>query len=81
MCDGTKHDSGLIFCTDSFTLQEVQLLMNAQKDNFGLVSTYHTETKSKKVYYRIYLGTDQQQLLNSLVLSHIIPSMLYKLHI
>ncbi|RUO95304.1 homing endonuclease, partial [Jimgerdemannia flammicorona] len=28
MCDGSARPSGLVLCTDSFTIQEVVLLMN-----------------------------------------------------
>ena len=41
MGDGAKMNKSLILCTDSFTLQEVILLMNVLKLKFGINSTIH----------------------------------------
>src|SRR5262249_27544917 len=86
MCDGTKHSSGLELCTDSFTLEEVQLLISVlacPQSNFGLICSIHNKSNynSDKVYHRIYIHKESMKLLNSLVLSHMLPEFHYKLHI
>lgn len=84
MCDGSKHSQGGIYIhTPSFSLSEVELLINVFKTKFHLISTYHTVTnkETNKIYYVIYIRKDQMETLNHLVQPYFIPSMLYKLHL
>ena len=83
MCDGYKHNTGLILSTDNFTFQEVQLLIKVLQDNFNLVCSNHTVTRpsTDKVYYRISIRKESMSRLNSLVLPHMLPEMLCKLHL
>ena len=46
MDDGTKEGSGFIFCTDPFTLDEVELLVKVLKENFNLNCTIHNYRKA-----------------------------------
>ena len=83
MCDGSKvEQGGLVLCTprQSFTLEEVRLLMKVLESNFGLVCTYQTITRAATVCYRLYIKAESMSKLNSLVRPHMIPSMLYELH-
>ena len=75
MCEGTKHNIGIVLCTDSFTLEEIQLLMKVLRDNFNLMCTRQESTN------RIYISKESMSKLNSLVSQHMVPEMLYKLHI
>ena len=82
MCDGSKvEQGGLVLCTDSFTLEEVQLLIRVLESNFGLLSSCWTMSNRGQVCYRIYIGASSMKLLNSLVLPYILPTLHYKLHI
>lgn len=75
MEDGTKRDNGFIFCTDSYTLSEVELLIKVLKQNFNLNCTY----QKNKDNYRIYIKSDSMNKFRSLVTPYFHESMMYKL--
>ena len=75
MDDGGAHGSGLRLHTQSFTLKEVEILINALKQNFNLICTKQKNGDK----YIIYINSKSINHLRSLVLPHICPSMLYKL--
>jgi hypothetical protein len=77
MDDGGKHNkNNFILCTNSFTLEEVQLLIKVLKDNFDLNCTIH---KSKENQYRIYILKDSMEKFRTLVTPYFHESMMYKL--
>jgi hypothetical protein len=49
MDDGYKSDNGVVLCTDSFTLDEVNLLVSVLKDNFDLIATINRKAKKGKL--------------------------------
>lgn len=75
MDDGSKINSGLTFCTDSFSLSEVELLIGVFKENFDLNCTIN----KNKGNYRIYVKADSMDKFRALVTPHFHQSMLYKL--
>lgn len=51
MDDGSKMGPGFIFCTDSYTLEDVQLLVKVFKDKFNLNSSIRVDGNRRN--YRI----------------------------
>jgi len=76
MDDGYKDGNAFRLATESFTKEEVELLIKVLKDNFDLDCTLNT-VKSK--YYRIYVRVSSMDRFRSLVSPYFIPSMMYKL--
>jgi hypothetical protein len=76
MDDGVKHSSGFTFCTNSYTLSDVELLIKVLKQNFDLNCTIH---KYRKDQYRIYIKADSMGNFRSLVTPYFHSSMMYKL--
>ena len=81
MGDGYCRGSGVALCTDSFTLEEVELIISALYIKFGLRCTkfVHSERQSGRKNYRIYFRAEDKPTLVFLVGPHMHPSMLYKL--
>jgi hypothetical protein len=54
MDDGSKHSNGSAFylCTDSFTLDQVELLVNILKSNFALECSIHKKGKGHRIYIK-----------------------------
>jgi hypothetical protein len=77
MCDGKLHHSGLILCTDSYTVSDCVRLMNVLMIRYRLDCTLHYHGPKKQP--RIYIRAKSMPLLRSIVLEHMDPSMLYKL--
>jgi hypothetical protein len=74
--DGEARDYGLILCTDSYTLQDVVILMNVLIIRYNLECTLRVKGDKK---YRIYIRSSSMPRLRSIVSQHMVPSMLYKL--
>jgi len=77
-------DSGVILCTDNFTLAEVQRLQAILESKFSLKTTINLKTRknSKKVIsHRIRIAASSIPYLRTLVQPYFVPSMLYKLGI
>lgn len=83
-----ENDSNTVFiCTDNFTLDEVQRLIGFLEQRFGLKCTVKkrsrndNDSKVTKVSYRIRFSSVavNLNLLKSLVVPYMHPSMLYKL--
>ena len=68
--------TGLILCTDSFTLEDVCLLIGVLHYNFGFNCTLR---KTKVNQYRIYIKTDSVHKLRDMVKHSIHPHFLYKI--
>lgn len=76
--DGKFDRSGLILCTDSYSIQDVLRLINVLIIRYDLKCSIHNP---KKGHYRIYISKKSIPKLRKLVLPYIVPSMLYKLHL
>ncbi len=77
MDDGYKHSSGVSLCTDSYTKEEVLLLINILKNKFNLNSNLMKHGVNN---FRIYIKKESIENLKTLVKPYFIPSMLYKLN-
>ena len=74
----------LLFCTDNFSLSEVELLITVLKSKFNLTATALRRIKAnKEICWRIRLSSKSSNIshLISLVEPYFIPSMLYRLNI
>lgn len=74
--DGYKYQEGFLFCTESFTLEEVKLLIKTLKDKFGLNCGSKKRDTDK---YRLYIWKNYMEKFRELVQPHFHKSMLYKL--
>ena len=68
MDSGSKKGSGFIFCTDSYTLEDVQLLVKVLRDKFNLDATIQIGSNSKN--YRIYIKADSMDNFRKLLSIH-----------
>jgi len=73
---GSSRAHGLILCTDSYTIQEVILLMNVLMIKYQLDCTLREHRANQ---YRIYIREGSMERLRAIVLPHMDYSMLYKL--
>jgi len=80
MGDGNAERSGLIICTNSFTLQEVIKLMNVLLIKYGLNSNIREKKQINKTEYMIYIKQNSMPLLRSIVNPYMHSSMLYKIN-
>jgi len=69
---------GLRLCTDSYTIQDVVRLMNVLMVRCELICTVH---KSQPGRYQIFISKKSMDKLRSIVKPHMVPSMLYKIHL
>jgi hypothetical protein len=76
MGDGSVQRHGLIICTDSYSIQDVVLLMNVLVIRYRLECTLRVHRKNQ---YRIYIRQNSMSLLQRIVMPHMHSSMLYKL--
>lgn len=76
MGDGSVQRSGLIICTDSYTLVDVVRLMNVLIVKYSLDCTMR---RCRENQYRIYIGQNSMTLLIKIVSPYMYSSMLYKL--
>lgn len=72
-----NKSNGLVLCTDSFTLKEVELLCNVLSRKFNLIVTIQKNGNA----YRIYISSKSYEVFKSLVFPYMYPTMLYKLNI
>ena len=80
MDDGYNHGNGIILATESFTLAEIELLKKVLEFKFDLIVTIQNRTNSSGVKgFRLRISSKSHDKLLSLVKSHFIPSMYYKL--
>ena len=79
MDDGQQvKRGGVTLCTDSFDLEEVNILKEALKLNFNLDTNIHHK-KSKTIYERIYIPKADLDEIKPSIIPHIHDSMLYKM--
>ena len=80
MDDGTKFkNKGLKFCTNSFTLKEVQFLSIILKNKYSLNSSIHKISVVNQ--YNLYIPKSNLNNLIKIVKPYIHPSMYYKLEL
>ncbi len=78
MDDGTWKNPGVRIATNSFNLNELNLLQLALKNNFNLETSLH-KNYNRPAKAQIYIKKESINLLRSLVLPYFHPSMNYKL--
>jgi len=76
--DGSRTPSGLVLCTDSFSLELVELLVKVLTVKFGLACTIR-KTSKLKTQYRIYIRARSIPMVRFLTQEFIHESMLYKI--
>jgi hypothetical protein len=79
-----KSTKTVIICTDSFTEEEVILLIRVLKDKFNLNATVKKRKRDSRVFcWRIRLASDTQNIirLQNLIKPFFIPEMLYKINL
>jgi hypothetical protein len=81
MDDGTKYkNKGLKFCTNSFTLKEIQYLAIILKIKYSLYSSIHKISVVNQ--YNLYIPkSNLNNLIKIVKPSYIQPSMYYKLEL
>jgi hypothetical protein len=79
MDDGTVDRSGFVLHTNSFTLEEVQLLAKALKNKFDLNCSIHNRNGKVVRSHLLYIRADSWEKFKSLVEPHVIPHFTYKL--
>jgi hypothetical protein len=77
MGDGGFKSKGIFICTDSYSIQDVVLLMNVLIIKYDLKCTLHKS--SNKIGYRIYISRNSLDKVKEIVKPYFIPSMVYKL--
>lgn len=78
---GAVRPLGLVLCTDSFILQDVLRLMNVLMIRYDLQCILRSvKSKNSIQGYRIYIRQASMVKLTKIVKSHMVKSMLYKIH-
>lgn len=77
--DGTWCGYGMALCTNSFTLEDSNLLISMLHKKFGLICTPHKTGAPGQ--YRVYVQAESIPLLRTMVLPHMPVEMHYKLGI
>jgi LAGLIDADG DNA endonuclease family len=72
--------SGLKLYTNAFTLEELNLLIEALNDNFSIKATINISNREKS-QYTLYISKNQLQLVRDRVKDHMHEDMMYKLNI
>jgi hypothetical protein len=78
--DDGKYSAGggLWLCTNSFSIKDVARLKDVLINRFGLICTIHNNEKGHQL---IYISKNSMDKLRSIVKHHMVPSMLYKIHL
>ena len=71
--DGNSDRSGFILNTNSFTKEEVDLLISTLKNKFDLNCSVHTRNNKVNKPYLIYIKADSWNKFKSLIEPHVIP--------
>jgi hypothetical protein len=75
MGDGTWKQSGVVLCTDFYTIQDVVRLRNVLRIRYSLDCTLRNHHRNP----RIYIPARSMPLLRSIVLPFMCSSIYYKL--
>lgn len=78
MGDGKLSRHGLILCTDSYSVEDVVRLINVLIVRYRLECTIRYDTP---IHPRIYIKEKSMSLLRSIVVPHMLPSMMYKIRL
>lgn len=82
MSDGYCKGNTIYICTDCYTFSEVNLLVNAIRNNFNIWTTLVKRNKNNNmVCWRIKIPNKDIHILRNIVKIFMIPEMLYKLNI
>lgn len=82
MGDGFFYQGIIMLCTESFSKEEKELLINALQENFGIQATLNKRISSTGIQsYRIRISKKSMDKLLELVKPFFIAEMLYKLGI
>jgi hypothetical protein len=76
MDDGSYSRSTITISTYSFTTEEIELLRDALRNRYGIVSRYH---RDRDKGYRMYCNQSETKRLIEVITPYIIPSMMYKI--
>lgn len=80
MGDGFFYQGVIILCTESFTKEEKELLINALHENFEIKASLNKRISSAGIQsYRIRISKNSMDKLIVLVKPYFITAMLYKL--
>jgi len=77
MDDGYKSVSGLYICTESYTMEDHQILINVLKNKFNLECNIHKTTNGNRIYI---LSSSKDKLLE-LVKPYLLKHFYYKFNI
>ena len=80
ICDDGKYvdSGGLRLCTNSYSIQDVTRLKDVLITHYGLICTIH---KTQKGQHLIFISKNSMDKLRSIVKQHMVPNMLYKIHL
>lgn len=74
------HSRGVRFSTNSFSVQECELLCDALREKYTLKPSLEKAGKSKQgvQQYRLYISSGSYSILKDLIWNHLVRSMRYK---
>ena len=78
--DGSFTGNGLRLHTNAFSLEDLNLLINALNKNFAIKATINISNK-KKSQFSLYISKNQMNMVKELVINYMHKDMLYKLNI
>lgn len=84
ICDDGQlvKNGGVTICTDNYSAVEVDLVVEALANRYGLSCSVHNKKgKNGKVYHRVYVKKSSFDVLKPLILPYVHTSFLYKLHL
>jgi hypothetical protein len=79
--DGSADRSGYYLYTNSFSYDDVNLLVTVLKNNFDLNCSIHVRKTKITIQHLIYIKGDSAEKFANLVRPFIVPSMMYKLQL
>jgi hypothetical protein len=77
MCDGWKHNKGVTIATNSFSISDNELLINALNQKFGLSCRMIYDHS----YPSIHIPYTNMSILQNLVVPYMHSTLLYKIHL
>jgi len=78
MGDGTYTGAGLKLCTDSFSSEDLDILIAALNKKWNLNVTKQIQNREKN-HYRLYISKAQLPIVIELVRPYLLPEFQYKL--
>ena len=84
ICDDGQlvKNGGITLCTDNYSLNEVELLINVLYYKYNAKCSIHKKKgKSDKIYNRIYISKSSFNDIKPLICKYVDTSFLYKLHL